>query len=89
MQGLAQSLNMSQTTLYYATQFYNRWPELCNAFQSFTGGKEISWFMIVKKYLPKPKKEVITLPEGKWDVFYADPPWNYRLEMFPMHWKHL
>ena len=62
MQAPAESLNMSQTTLYFAIQFYKKWPKLCNAFQSFTEGKEISWFMIVKKYLPKPKKEVIHLP---------------------------
>ena len=64
MQALAQSLNMSQTILYYATQFYNRWPELSNALESFTEGKEISWFMIVKKYLPKPKKSLFISQKG-------------------------
>lgn len=74
---LAYDIKVSSATVYFAIQFYIKWPELCNAFQSFTEGKNISWFIIVKKYLPEPKKETIILPEGKYNVIYADPPWEY------------
>jgi len=40
VQAPAESLNMSQTTLYFAIQFYNKWPELSNAFESFKEGKD-------------------------------------------------
>jgi len=42
-------------------------------------GKNISWYKICNKYLPAPKedKKQKPLPEGKFDVIYADPPWQY------------
>lgn len=74
---LAYDIKLSKESLYSAIQFYNKWPVLCYALQAFTEGKEISWFKIVNKYLSKPRKEIIPLPEGEWDVIYADPPWEY------------
>ncbi len=74
---LAYDIKLSKESLYSAIQFYNKWPVLCDALQTFTEGKEISWFQIVNKYISKPRKEIIPLPEGKWDVLYADPPWEY------------
>ena len=32
-------IKVSDATVYFAIQFYIKWPELCNAFQSFTEGK--------------------------------------------------
>jgi len=59
---LAYDINLSYASLYYAIQFYNKWPVLLNAFKTFTEGKNISWFMIVKKYLPGPKPEKLEIP---------------------------
>lgn len=75
---LAYDIKLSKETLYSAIQFYNKYPELSYALQSFKGeGKNISWFKIVNKYLSEPRKEIVPLPEGKWDVLYVDPPWEY------------
>ena len=54
---LADDIKISVRTLYYATQFYEKWPELSNAFETFKEGKNISWFKIVKKYLPSPEEK--------------------------------
>ena len=59
---LANDIRLSYASLYYAIQFYNKWPELSNAFESFTEGKEISWFKIVNKYLPETKENKTELP---------------------------
>ncbi|MBA7521662.1 hypothetical protein ES705_13773 [subsurface metagenome] len=59
---LANDIKIGVRTLYFAIQFHNKWPKLCNAFQSFTEGKEISWFKIVNKYLPEPKGNETELP---------------------------
>jgi DNA modification methylase len=61
---LAYDIKLSYASLYYAIQFYKKWPDVLNAFKTFKEGKNISWFMIVKKYLPvlKPEKPGIPLP---------------------------
>lgn len=69
---LADDIRISMRTLYLAIQFYDRWPELCNAFQSFTEGKNISWYIIVKKYLPKPKEKPT---QDQWIRYYDV--WNF------------
>lgn len=74
---LAYDIKLSKESLYAAIEFYRKYPDVCNALQTFKEGKNISWFQIVNKYLSKPKKEAIVLPEGKWNVIYADPPWEY------------
>jgi len=40
-------------------------------------GKNISWHKICNNLLPEPKTETPELPEGKFNVIYADPPWKY------------
>jgi len=39
--------------------------------------QQISWHKIVQNYLPEPKENKIPLPEGKYSVILADPPWPY------------
>ena len=70
---LAQSLNISKRTLYYAIQFYQKYPDLYQVPE----GKNITWNKIKTKYLPTFPQEIIPLPEGKFGVIYADPPWPY------------
>lgn len=73
VQGLAQSLGISKRTVWYAIQFYEKYPSL----SVVPEGKNITWNKIITKYLPEPKKETPQLPDGKYQVIYADPPWRY------------
>ena len=54
LQGLAKSLAMSVRTLYYAIQFYNKYPDM----DALPEGKNITWNKIVTKYLPESKEIV-------------------------------
>ncbi len=73
LQGLANNLSISDRTIYYAVQFYEKYPDL----DIVPEGKNISWNKIITKYLPEPKTETPALPAGKYQVIYADPPWKY------------
>ncbi len=46
---LAKNLNISERTLRYAIQFYEKYPDL----SLLNAGKNISWSAIVRKYLPE------------------------------------
>jgi hypothetical protein len=61
LQGLAVILKTSERTLYYAIQFYDKYPSLDNVPE----GKNISWNKIITKYLPAPKENKIELPTPK------------------------
>lgn len=52
LQGLAKNINISERTLYYAMQFYDKYPSLNN----IPEGKNISWYKIITKYLPESKE---------------------------------
>jgi len=56
LKGLAKELNMSERIIYYAIEFYNKYPELNNVPE----GKNITWNKIITKYLPQ--------KEGKQDI---------------------
>ena len=74
VQDLAQNLNISERTLYYALKSYEKFPEI----SQIPEGKNISWNKLITQYLPEPKVEkAIPLPEGEFNVIYADPPWQY------------
>ena len=62
VQGLAESLNTSERTLYYAIQFYEKYPVL----DTIPEGKNISWNKIVTKYLPEPEGDG-KVP-ASWDI---------------------
>jgi len=51
---LAVDIGASVQTLYYAIQFYEKFPIL-ESVQQLPEGKNISWTKIVKNYLPEPK----------------------------------
>ena len=60
---LAYDIKLSRATVYFAIQFYNKWPELSNALENFKEGKDkISWFRIVNKYLSTPEENKTELP---------------------------
>jgi len=70
---LADDIKVSNATVYFAIQFYIKWPDVSNAFETFKEGKNISWFMIVKKYLPAPKPEKLGIPlPTRPKIYYCD-----------------
>ncbi len=48
VQGLARKLGVSDRTVYYAMQFYDKYPRL----DTLPDGKNISWNKIITQYLP-------------------------------------
>ena len=77
LQDLAVSTNQAQRTLWYAVQAFDKYPDI----DKLPEGKNVSWNKLITKYLPEPKKDVIPLPEppeGKYNVIYADPPWDVK-----------
>ena len=75
VQDLARNLKQSERTLYYAIQCFDTYPDI----QQLPEGKNITWNKLMTKYLPESKNKIILpLPEGKFQVLLADPPWQYR-----------
>jgi N6-adenosine-specific RNA methylase IME4 len=71
---LSNNIGVSERTLYFAVQFYKKYPSL----DTVPEGKNISWNKIVHKYLPAPRPtNTPLLPPGKFNLIYADPPWQY------------
>lgn len=73
VQGLAQNIGISERSIYYAIQFYEKYPDL----GTVPEGKNISWNKIITLYLPQPKqnKLEIPIPTGKYRTIIIDPPW--------------
>jgi len=72
-QDLAESIGISERTVNYACAAYEKYPDI----GTLPEGKNISWNKLITKYLPEPKREALPLPDGKYQVIYADPPWCY------------
>jgi len=53
LQGLAVDVGMSERILWYALQFYDKYPDL----NKVPEGKSITWNKIITKYLPTSKEE--------------------------------
>lgn len=73
VENVAKDLNVSTRDLYRCIQFYKKCP-------SETQLPDKSWHYIENTYLPKPKgkdKKILPLPAGKYNIIYADPPWEY------------
>lgn len=72
LNNLAEDIGIGKTTLYYAIQFYEKYPVLSTAMETFKEGKDISWFKIKQKYLPLPKDKVT---KDNWIRYYDV--WNF------------
>ena len=59
VQMLAESLNVSTRTLYYAMSFATKFPVLEEFLETVEEGKNLSWNKIVTKYLPAEGKETV------------------------------
>ncbi len=83
----ARDMDVSISDLYKCIQFARKYPNIVTPLQY------LSWRTIVNKYLPEnPKyeyKNSIPLPYKKYNIIYADPPWDYgtTLERDGMHGK--
>ncbi len=75
LQALGVDVGVSQTTLWYALQTYDKYPDI----NKLPEGKNISWNKLITKYLPAtPEIEtpLLKLENGKYNVIDADPPWD-------------
>jgi len=75
LKDLALKIKMSERSLWYALAIYDKYPDK----DKLPEGKNITMNKLITKYLPHPKEEriEIPLPQGEFDVIYADPPWAY------------
>lgn len=79
LQGLAKDLDISTRTIHYALQAYDKYPDITQ----LPEGKNISWNKLITTYLPEPKDNLHKdrpIPQGEFNVIYADPPWKYSNE---------
>ena len=61
LQGLAVDTQISERTLWYAVQFYDKYPDI----QKLPEGKNITWNKLITKYLTEPK-EIDDTCNHKW-----------------------
>ena len=73
IENLAKDLDTNSRDLYRCMQFARQYPEIDTVCQN------LSWRQIIKQLQEPRKKETETpaLPEGKYNIIYADPPWQY------------
>lgn len=72
---LSKNIGVGYRDLYRSLQLYDKYPDI----NTLPEGKNITWNKLITKYLPEQKKEEVLLPEppeGKYNVIYADPPWD-------------
>jgi len=74
---VAESLGQSERTIWRALQFVKKYPDLDKFIDATKEQKVLSWHKIVQYYLSEPKENKIELPKGKFNIIYADPPWQY------------
>jgi len=73
VENIAKDLKMSSRDLYYCIQFARKYPKIATPLQN------VSWREVIK-FLPEPRKKnniEISIPKGKYNIIYADPPWSY------------
>ena len=72
IENIAKDLNVSSREIYRCLQFVKQYPKIDTVCQS------LSWRQVIKQLQEsRSKPETPELPEGKFQVIYADPPWEY------------
>lgn len=72
IENIARDLNISSREIYRCLQFVKQYPKIDTVCQS------LSWRGVIKQLQePRPKPEILPLPEGKFRVILADPPWQF------------
>lgn len=81
LQGLAVKIHISERSLWYALQLFDKYPDL----NKLPEGKNITMNKLITKYLPEQKESevIIPPPEGTYNVIIIDPPWPYGTEYDP------
>jgi len=77
IENLARDLNTSKREIWRCIQFYKKCHDV-------TQLKSKSWHFIANHLLPEPekeKKQTPAPPKGKYNVIYADPPWQYDVDL--------
>jgi len=71
---LSKNIGVGHRDVYRAVQLHEKYPNI----NDIPEGKNITWNKLVTKYLPAQKETPQALPliEGKYNVIYADPPWD-------------
>ena len=80
VENLAKDLQVGSREVYRCIQFARSFPQLEDMYTKVSQRDKISWRWITTKLLPdhkEEKNEVLPLPEGKYNIIYADPPWSY------------
>lgn len=73
---------VSSRYLHMAAQFYEKFPQVSNALQTFKDRGLPPSIHSVALILPSPKEvKTLPLPKGKYQVIYADPPWAYDVDL--------
>jgi len=74
IENIAKDLRMSVGDLWRCIRFYKKYPITLSH-----SVRELSWHYIANTllYEPRKKKEIPQLPPGKYNIIYADPPWEY------------
>lgn len=76
IENLAKDLNGSADDLWACHRFFKKY----DTKEKLDTVQQLSWRYIWHKLLPKPKTEkpeIPHLPEGKYNIIYVDPPWQY------------
>jgi len=76
IQQLAKAVGISAVEIYRCMNFAEQYPDKLENYHSVIN---LSWHRIVHELLPEPRKErdVTPLPDDKYNIIYADPPWFY------------
>ena len=74
---LAKDVGIQKRELYRCVQFADKYPAL----EKCHGVTQLSWRRVVSDLLPEPRQErdvtPVGIPDGKYQIIYADPPWLY------------
>ncbi len=77
VENIAKDLQYSSSDVWRCIQFYKKLEQNSHDVREF---QDKSWHYIVNTYLPTPHSKsqpIAKLPPGKYNIIYADPPWQY------------
>src|SRR3990167_398386 len=79
IESIASDLDTSKSDIYSCVSFAEKYPKIPTALENS------SWRYVANELLPEPRKEKTKtpeLPKGKYEIVYADPPWEYGNSQF-------
>ncbi len=86
VENIAKDLKSSRGEIYRCIQFAEKYTELSHAM------RQLSWYEIANELLPKRTDrgmvEIPRLPDNKYNIIYADPPWEYYIGGYKNQSQH-